>query len=255
MLKRLPQPKPNPNNMRWLLGCLVLAMLPISAEAAQVKIYVNSGTGFLVNRGGYLITNLHVVEQCQRIVVQSATLSARLARMIGRNQTHDLALLKIDGSGFEPGLFRVEGVPVAKGERVVVVGYPGESFRQMQTVTREAVVTNPKGPKGEDTWLQLSDTIEQGNSGGPLMDSAGNIIGVIVAKAVIYSYRTDAPQDGTTTHSGIAITLPVVRNFLNQYNVSYATSDANSVLDSTRITQYAERFVVNVRCETETEIR
>lgn len=241
--------------MRSLLMCLALAFLPISAEAAQVKIYVNSGTGFLVNRGGYLITNLHVVNQCQRIVVQSASLSARLAKVVGRNITHDLALLKIDGMGFEPGLFRVGQLPVTKGERVVVVGYPGDSFRRMQTVTREAVVTNPKGPKGEDSWLQLSDTIEQGNSGGPLMDSAGNVVGVIVAKAIIYSYHTNAPQDGTTTHSGVAIALPVVQSFLNQYQVSFATSDANSPLDSARITQYAERFVVNVRCETETEIR
>lgn len=243
-----------PTKIAAIILAAIMAASPAVAQT-KVSVYFNSGTGFIISRSGHLLTNLHVVGQCQRIVVQSATLAARLARVVGRNQTHDLALLKIDGSGFEPGFFRASHLPVAKDERVVVVGYPGESFRQMQTVTREAVITNPKGPQGEDTWLQLSDTIEQGNSGGPLMDSAGNVVGVIVAKAVVYRYRENAPQDGITTHSGVAIALPVVQQFLNQYQIGYATSDANSMLDTSRITQHAERFVVNVRCETETEIR
>ena len=244
------------NNYKIFPACFIVLTLSwcFSAYAQNLKIFVNSGTGFFVNRSGYFVTNLHVVSQCQRIVVRGAV-SARYAKIIGRDVKHDLALLKVDGMVGEFGAFRVDSMPVEKGERVVVVGYPGEAYKTLKTVTREAEIISTKGPQGENTWLQLSDLIEQGNSGGPLMDAYGNVIGVIVAKAVIYTYAKSDPENGTYTNSGVAIAAPVVRKFLDTHRVSYTTADANSTLGTDRLSDKAQRFVVSVRCETPTEVR
>jgi len=230
--------------------CLILS----DVSAATIKIAVNSGTGFFVSRNGYLITNLHVVQQCRRIVILGAV-HPSLAKVIARDVRHDLALLKVDTLSVDPAYLRDLNMPVKKGERVVIVGYPGDAWRTQKTVTREAEVINEKGPRGEDTWLQLSDRVEQGNSGGPLIDSYGNVIGVIVAKAVIYTYEKSAPQNGTYSNSGVAIALPVIRKFLDDYQVPYAFSDARSSLSTDRITDQSNHYIVNVRCETPTEVR
>lgn len=241
--------------MRAAMASLfALLAMPLAAQAQNIKLYISSGTGFFVSRDGYLVTNLHVVTQCRRIVVVGAV-RPRLAKIIGRDVRHDLALLKVDATGVDTGLFRDDSLPVKKGERVVVVGYPGEAWRTAQTVTREAEIISDKGPRGEDTWLQMSDMIEQGNSGGPLLDSYGNVIGVIVARAVIYTYETSSPQNGTYNNSGVAIATKVVRNFLDSHHVSYRFSNAQSLLSFDRLTDEAHRFVVNVRCETPTEVR
>lgn len=244
--------------MRRLLSLALLIGIgitcPLLAAQQGVKIFVSSGTGFLASRSGHIVTNMHVVEYCERITVHGAV-TPRIASVIGRDAAHDLALLKIDGTGLEAAYFRDASLPVKKGERVVVVGYPGKSGALGQTVTNEALITNEKGPRGEDTWLQLSDTIVEGNSGGPLMDASGNVIGVIVARAVIYTYKTSAPENGTYTNSGVAIAAPVVKRFLDTYQVPYASSNANSEFSADRLTDHAHRFVVNVRCETQTEVR
>lgn len=241
--------------LKALLLAWILLALPFAAQAQNIKIFVNSGTGFIISRSGYVITNLHVVDYCNRITVHGAQVSGRLGKVIGRDVTHDLALIKIDGGGLDAGMFRDGRLQVIKGERVAIVGYPRDSYKRMQTVSREAVVIDPKGPNGNDNWLQISDMIEQGNSGGPLLDASGNIIGVIVAKAVIYTYKKSEPEQGTYTNSGVAIATPVVKKFLDAYNVPYASSDAASELSLDRLTDKAHGFVVNVLCETPTEVR
>ncbi len=242
-------------NRRQIVAVTILFLLNSDLVYAQTKVYVSSGTGFFINRSGYLVTNLHVVSQCQRIVVQSARLGPYFARVIGRNITNDLALLKVDAAGLEPPSLRTHARPVSTNEQVMIIGYPGDSYKTLQSVARNAVVTHPKGPNAEDGWFQVSDLIEQGNSGGPLLDASGNVLGVIVARAVTYRYQVDNPHDGTTTRSGVVIALSALKDFLNEYQISYTESDANSNLGADRLVDLAGRFVVNVRCETETELR
>lgn len=245
---------PQDNKVKWIATSLALFAMTSVGHAQVIKISISSGTGFFVSRSGHVLTNLHVVNQCRRIVVAGA-FGAQLAQVVGRNARHDLALLRVDATGTETGLFRDDLLPVKKGERVAIIGYPGESWRTGKTVTREAEIISDKGPRGEDTWIQLSDMIEHGNSGGPLLDGYGNVIGVIVAKAVIYTYQKSAPENGTYNNSGVAIANSVVKKFLGDYRVPYAFSDAQSALSADRLTDKAQRFVVNVRCETPTELR
>ncbi|MFO0390000.1 MAG: serine protease [Alphaproteobacteria bacterium] len=225
-----------------------------SAEAKTVKVFMTSGTGFFVSQGGHIVTNKHVVNNCHNIVVSGAV-AEQPAKIIGRDYDQDLALLKIDTTPPYVAFFRPESQPVEKGERVVIVGYPGESAKAGNTITREAEVLSLKGPKGEDQWMEVSDVIAQGNSGGPLLDVSGNVVGVVTAKATIYTYESDRPHDGVTRNSGIAITLPTLRNFLDGYRVYYREEDSSNDLSASSITDMANRFVVNVRCAYKTEVR
>lgn len=228
----------------WLLAFAFGEPVPASAEV----VHVNSGTGFFISRQGDILTSAHVLKGCAGITVQGAV-TPRDATLVARDEAHDLALLKVDAVTNEAAALRDPDWPVAIGEGVAIIGYPGESFKTLTTVTREAEITSDKGPRGEEAWVQISDRIEQGNSGGPLLDMAGNVIGVIMAKAIVYTYHKNAPDDGEYSHSGVAIAVPVVRAFLDAHGVTYAITDVGGVLGGDRITDYAHRFIVNVRCE------
>lgn len=236
-----------------LAALVSLAPLQLS-EARTVKVFMSSGTGFFVSQNGHVVTNKHVVNNCQNIVVSGAV-QEQQAKIIGRDYEQDLALLKIDTTPPYIAYLRPESQALEKGEGVVIVGYPGESARAGNTVTREAEVLNITGPKGEKQWVEVSDVIAQGNSGGPLLDTSGNVVGVVTAKATIYTYESDRPHDGVTRNSGIAISLPTLKEFLDSYRVYYREEGSSNNLSADRITDMANRFVVNVRCAYKTEVR
>lgn len=238
--------------MRALWGiALCAALWGGAAQAGLVKIFYSSGTGFFIDRAGHVLTNAHVVERCRDITLSGAV-SPRKARLLASDNTLDLALLQTDMSAqAQPAQFRNSLVPPAKGERVVLVGYPGKEGLADRLTTREAVITHSHGPTGEKQWLQLSDVVEQGNSGGPLFDDAGQVVGVITAKAVTYSFYRSAPQNGAYSHSGIAISLAAIVPFLNHHGVGFLAPDAtNGFISAGHITDMARPSVVHIRCET-----
>ncbi len=239
---------------RFVAVTLVSLAASASSEARTVKVFMTSGTGFFVSQAGHVVTNKHVVNNCQKVAV-SVGGKEQPAKIIGRDYDQDLALLKIDGTPPYTAFFRSESQPIQAGERVVIVGYPGEAARAGNTVTREAEILSPTGPKGEGQWVEISDVIQQGNSGGPLLDASGNVVGVVTAKATIYTYESDKPHDGVTRNSGIAISLSTLKQFLDSYSVYYREEDSSNDLSADRVTDIAERFVVNVRCSYKTEVR
>ncbi|MGE0754614.1 MAG: S1C family serine protease [Alphaproteobacteria bacterium] len=235
---------------RWAI--LICVALPVSSsDARSVKVYMNSGTGFIVSRDGHVITNDHVVKGCRQITVDGAVRPYN-ANVVGSSHTLDLALLQMDGGSSEAANLRSGSQPLEKGESVVIVGYPGNA---KNPVTKEAKILNPKGPRGEEQWVEMDDVIQQGNSGGAVLDSAGNVVGVVAAKATIYTYPVDDPRAGTTRNSGIAISLPVLKEFLDRYRVRYREAESHNEYSSHRVTDIAERIMVHVRCAYKTEVQ
>jgi serine protease Do len=231
----------------------LMVVFSLPAQAEKIKIFISSGTGFFVNNDGFLLTNLHVVENCERIIVNGAVSNAN-ATIVARDSEYDLALLRTNMRGTESGKFRSEEYPIEVGERVLLLGYPGNAYQTGKPVTREASITKLTGPRDEAHWMQMDDIVSLGNSGGPLLDRAGRVIGVVQAKAVIYSYKQSAPHEGVTTNAGIAITLPVIEAFLDQQGLRYDYRSDNLPFTTAGLMREAKKFIVSVRCEYRTEI-
>lgn len=231
-------------------SCMSYGVWTSAAAAPKVKrLYFHSGTGFFVNRDGYILTNEHVLKDCERITVSGAV-PKQDVKLIASDKTYDLALLKAPKSGSGVAEFRIASQPVVKGERVVVIGYPGKATNTDQTVMREGIVQSTKGPPGKPHWLQLSDILEHGNSGGPLMDNTGNVVGVAVAKVELRTQMmvNGMPTDVKTKKTSAAITVSPVQDFLNARNIRYRESPSGVLLSDLQVNKVAHRFVVNVHC-------
>lgn len=220
--------------------------LPLLAETLTFS----SGTGFFVARDGYVLTNNHVVEHCRNITVYGAVPLSD-AKLLARDTEFDLALLKTDVLAMAEAHLNSQKQPLHASDPVVVVGYPGQSWQTGEPKTREARIVNTRGPRGEEKWLEFSDALAKGNSGGPLLDSAGNVVGVVSAKGRLVSYNEVAAREETVEQFDIAISLPVIRKFLDDNNVRYQEADSGIYLSSERISDDARRFIVNVRCRYE----
>jgi len=222
----------------------IAAALIVSPAHADELLTYSSGTGFFVTRDGTILTNNHVIEHCRRITISGAVPMAN-AKLVASDAEYDLALLKTDALANDEAHLSSDKQPLRKSDRVVVVGYPGQAWQTGQVETREAEITNLKGPRGEEKWLEFSDALKSGNSGGPLLDTAGNVVGVVAAKGHMVSH------DETVEKFDLAISLPVVRRFLDDHNVRYSEADSGIYLSTEHVTEDARRFVVNVRCQVE----
>ncbi len=146
-----------------------------------------SGTGFALNNG-YVVTNYHVVDGAKTIVVQGIQGLFAIsynATVIATDKTNDLAIIKISDSrfkGFGKIPYRVKTAVSEVGEDVFVLGYPLTSTMGDEIKLTTGVISSRTGFQGDVSLYQISAPIQPGNSGGPLFDGNGNLIGIVNAK-------------------------------------------------------------------------
>ncbi len=172
--------------------------------------------------------------------------------------THDLALIYTPQKPKDFATLRNDINSLQIGEKTFVIGYPGNSAISGQYQTANAAVVNMTGPREHPEWLQISDVVREGNSGGPLLDLSGNVVGVVVAKMEqqYKVYQTNAaggpPKliQSSDTRTGAAINLTTVQDFLHAQHVYSHGSYSSYPLSDARLEEKAKDFLVNVQCRT-----
>lgn len=138
------------------------------------------GTGFAISPDGYLLTSSHVVEGADSLIIENKAGLKYKVSTIYRDQQHDLAILKIEDpafTGFGKLPYTFKTTESELGERVYTLGYPREDI-----VFGEGALSSASGFEGDTTSYQISIPLNPGNSGGPLLDDKGNLIGIISGK-------------------------------------------------------------------------
>jgi S1-C subfamily serine protease len=137
------------------------------------------GTGFAISTNGYIITNYHVVSGADSVYVQNNKGEAFKANSIFEDISSDLAILKIADSTFksQPLPYSLKPQGVRLGEEVFTMGYPRDEI-----VYGKGYISAQTGFNGDTVAYQVSIPVNPGNSGAPLMDNEGNIVGIITGK-------------------------------------------------------------------------
>lgn len=161
------------------------------------------GSGFVINKAGYILTNEHVVENARRIIVTTKDSRQYKARLVGSDAKTDVALLKIAPLHDLPVAPLGNSDDVKVGQWVLAIGDP---FGFDHSVT--AGIVSAKGrfiPGNYDEFIQTDASINPGNSGGPLINLRGEVVGV---NSAIYT------RTGTNTGIGFAIPVNLVKEEL-----------------------------------------
>ena len=159
-------------------------------QGGQARLAEGAGSGFIISADGYIVTNNHVISMDQQGVAD--TISVKLAdgteydaRLIGRDQDSDIALIKIDATAPLPFVKFGDSGKARAGDWVIAIGNP---FGLGGTVTSGIIssINRNAGSGAYNHYIQTDAAINSGNSGGPMFDMAGNVIGInnwIVAPA------------------------------------------------------------------------
>lgn len=138
---------------------------------------VFTGTGFALTRDGYVLTSYHVIQDAKSIVLTNSRFEQLTAETVYSDQALDLALLKINSTdfiGFSDIPYNFRRSVADPGERVFTLGFPREEL-----VFGEGSISSYTGYEGDTCSYQISIPVNPGNSGGPLFDVQGNLLGII----------------------------------------------------------------------------
>jgi len=139
-----------------------------------IRTNVGQGTGFIINEEGYIVTNAHVLSGGNKVYALTYDEKVKEAAFIGYDAELDIALLKINGSYSKLRLADSDDISI--GEKVIAIGNPlGLQFSVSQGIVSG---THRQGSNGLDAYIQTDAALNPGNSGGPLINKAGRVIGI-----------------------------------------------------------------------------
>lgn len=223
-----------------------LKMYPTSSSNGGLSGGVEkwSGTGFAL-RNGYIATNYHVVENAKSIRVQGIRGSFNTeynATVVSTDKYNDLAIIKINDNrfnGFGTIPYRVKTTTSEVGEDVFVLGYPLTTTMGDEIKLTTGVISSKTGFQGDVSLYQISAPIQPGNSGGPLFDGDGNLIGIVNAKHrgaenVSYAIKASYLNNLAESASSIASILP--------------TNNAVSGMSLSNKVKSLKNFVFMIKC-------
>ncbi len=143
-------------------------------SVVTIKTDVGQGTGFIINSEGYIVTNAHVLSNAHYATAITSTRQSKSAQLIGYDSEIDLALLKIPGS--YDAISLGDSDDVKPGEKVIAIGNPlGLSFSATEGIIS---AVDRRGSNNLPIYIQTDVALNPGNSGGPLINKQGKVIGI-----------------------------------------------------------------------------
>jgi S1-C subfamily serine protease len=216
-----------------------------STPPKSARTVSKTGTGFVISSSGHVVTNQHVVEGCVGDIRGNLSGEAPIKlRLVSSDETNDLALLQAPAAFKEVATIRDK--PIHPGDSVVAIGYPYHGLLTSDFTVTTGVVNSLSGILNDTRYLQISAAVQPGNSGGPLLDAGGEVVGIVAAKlnALKFAKATgDIPEN-----INFAIKTGTLRDFLDNSVVAYQTAEAKNEMKTSEIARNARAFTLLIVC-------
>ena len=202
-----------------------------------------SGTGFFISKNGYIITNQHVIDGAKTIKVTSINgnhNTSYTARIEVSDKQNDLAIIKITDNFTVPTIpYSFKFSQSSVGENCWVLGYPLTQTMGEDIKLTNGIISSKSGFDGNIAQYQISAPVQPGNSGGPVFDKNGNLIGVVQAK------------HGAAENAGYAVKASYVRNLIEMLPNSITLPQTNMLSGKSlpQQVELASKCVVLIICE------
>jgi S1-C subfamily serine protease len=228
-----------------LLGAILLCFWLCSAAAASM-----CGSGFVIQQNGYILTNYHVIKNATRITITVPGRQAVAARLVTTDEEKDLAILQVS-------LGNLTALPIASSEAVqvldsvTVLGYPLPGELGTALSASDGKVNAVREGRNSSTRLfQIDANVNPGNSGGPLLNNHGEVVGIVVAKINSLQY---AKENGSLLPERInfAIAINEAQALLRKVIPNFTLSNRQEVLTDQQVFQSAKGSTVMIVADQE----
>ena len=219
----------------------LLILVGLCGSYPTVADAVHSGTGFAVADGSSVITNFHVVDGCKSVHI--ANVGVGLIKTV--DPANDIAIIQPPRPISRPLRFRT-GDPLKPGEDIIVIGFPLRGLLSSSPTVTTGIVSSLAGLRDDRTRFQISAPVQPGNSGGPVLDKSGNVVGMVVSKLNVLRIARmtgDIPQN-----VNFAIPVSIIASVLDANSVKYQVGTSDSGKSAAEIVSAAAPGVVALKC-------
>ncbi len=208
------------------------------------------GSAFFISRDGKVVTNNHVIDECAAVSVQTTTGKQAPAKVLAVDKAHDLAVLQADMKAPATAAFHPP-LQMEAGKKLFIIGYPTKTLPPLRPqLTLGTYVphddTIMASLTASDAVVSMRAFVYPGNSGGPVLDDGGRVVGVVVAK--INSVSVFKKTGTLVRDLGFAISLPVVFRFLDRHRIAYQTATPEVSMSDEELFGAAKPFIARIGC-------
>jgi S1-C subfamily serine protease len=222
---------------------------PTGSKATRVK----AGTGFVVSANGHIVTNNHVIDGCVGDIKGNLTGEAAVVlRIVSNDANNDLALLQAPSTTTFKDFVHIRDRSIRSGDSVVAIGFPYVGMLTSDFTVTTGIVSSLSGLRNDTRFLQISAPVQPGNSGGPLFDTAGQIVGVVTGK--VDALRVVASTGTIPENINFAIKTGALRDFLDNSVVPYQTAEPKVELKTTDIAGNARPYTMLITCNAAAQV-
>ncbi|MGE4281218.1 MAG: trypsin-like peptidase domain-containing protein [Magnetospirillum sp.] len=217
-------------------------------EKAPARRMRATGSGVMVNNIGVVLTNSHVVKSCRNIrVTQGDNGNSQAASVIARDDVNDMAVLNSTLRPADFALFR-DGSPLRSGDDVVAVGFPLSSLLSREPNITAGIISAMNGLRGDKRHYQITAPIQRGNSGGPVTDMSGNVVGIVLS--TLNAMKVADKSGAIPQNVNFAIKGDLVKKFLTDNKVEFNTAPPQAhELSVADVGDRVRKIAVFVECE------
>ena len=205
----------------------------------------STGTGFFISADGHFVTSAHVIADCASIKAKADDGAIRDAKVVARDAANDLALLKVEKTAASAAHLRAT---LRLGENVAAFGFPHADILATSGNFTLGNVTALSGIGDDSRFAQISAPVQAGNSGGPLLDRDGNVVGVVAMKLnalKVASQGGDLPQN-----VNFAVKATMLVNFLDANRIGHLPAvAAEKPLESADLAERAKAMSLFIVCK------
>ena len=185
-------------------------------EEEEKILIIGSGTGFFVNDNGHIITNNHVVEICKMMAAEIDG-DPKIFKILATDEQNDLALIK--GDYINENFLNLSTKGAVFGEDIVAFGYPLDTELSSSVKLTRGIVSSLSGPKNNISQIQIDAAIQPGNSGGPVLNYEGQVVGV--ASSGLNKWYMIEKSEYIPENVNFAVAAPTLLSFLKANNVNF----------------------------------
>ncbi|CTQ56449.1 Serine protease Do-like HtrA [Roseibium album] len=203
----------------------------------------SSGSGYFVTGEGHIGTNAHVASNCKSLMVPGHG----KADLIRANEANDLAIIQLESrQSTHFAQFRAKQ-PIVRGEEVFVLGYPFAQILDNNLNFTHGIVSSLAGIKGDIRHFMISAPVQPGNSGGPVLDRTGALIGTVVSR--LDKFKTLKVAGDLPENINFAIRGRLMSAYMESLGLAPSYNTITSIKSPTKIDAEAARYTVQVLCK------
>jgi S1-C subfamily serine protease len=219
---------------------------PKNAKSAKSSGGGKTGTGFAISPSGHIVTNNHVISGCGEIHGNLTGEAPVTLRVVSADKSNDLALLQGPAASLKE-FARIRDNSIRSGDSVVAIGFPYHGLLSSDFTVTTGIVSSLSGMMNDSRLLQITAPVQPGNSGGPLLDTSGQIVGVVSSK--LDGIRFASVTGNIPENINFAIKTGALRDFLDNSVVPYQTAEAKADLKTPEIAGNARAYTLLITCD------